>query len=121
MIKLSETGAPPVPPTDIQLNGVIPAIPPSLPLENTKPLKSIINELLDEKIISSRDDLSIELNDETMIVNGVVQPEKLHELYKKKYLTGKKDHVIYSKHGRSTHAEINVADGSSHADLNEDK
>ena len=68
------------------------------PVEDGKPLKQIINELLDRKIISSKKELSIELNDDLLIINDVAQPEKLHAEFKERYLKSPKDHVIYFNH-----------------------
>jgi hypothetical protein len=76
---------------------------------------------MDRKIITSKDNLSIVLNDETFIVNDVTQPEKIHAEFKERYITSPQDHVIYSKHGGSTHVDININSGSHRADLNENK
>ena len=117
----------------VQLSGSVLVTPPVAPktsiaavlaikpFEDTKPLKQIINELIDEKIISSRNNLSIILNNEMLKVNDIIQSEELHARLKDKYLKGVKDHVIYSKRDGSTHADINVDSGSSHADLKENK
>jgi len=77
--------------------------------------------LMDMKIISSKNDLSIILNDEMFKVNDVIQPEKIHAEFKERYITSPQDHVIYSKHGGSTHVDINIDNGLHRADLNENK
>jgi bla regulator protein blaR1 len=46
--------------------------------------KSIVNELYEDKIISDKKSVSIQLNDEELIVNGVKQPESVHKKYKEK-------------------------------------
>ncbi|HXB45466.1 MAG TPA: M56 family metallopeptidase, partial [Puia sp.] len=70
-------------------------------------VSAIIDELIDEKIITDRGDLSITLNGAILKVNGVIQPEQLHGRFKLKYINGNsKNHVIYSKHGESTSADI---------------
>jgi hypothetical protein len=93
-------GAPPVPgsvaETFLRLNGGV--------------LRVIINALLDEKIIDSRNDLTIILNQQTFTVNGKVQPQNIQDEFKKRFLSRPKDHVIYSRHGGSTSAEIDIDD-----------
>jgi hypothetical protein len=96
-------------------------IPPVPAIEENKTLRQIINGLMDRKIISSKNELSIVLNEETFIVNDVVQPEKIHAEFKERYITGPQDHVIYSNHGGSTHVDININNGLHRADLNENK
>ncbi|HEX4373201.1 MAG TPA: M56 family metallopeptidase [Puia sp.] len=96
-------------------------IPPIPPIEDNKTLRQIISALMDRKIISSKNELSIVLNDETFIVNDVTQPEKIHAEFKDRYITSLQDHVIYSKHGGSTHVDINLNSGTTRADLNENK
>jgi bla regulator protein BlaR1 len=96
-------------------------IPPVPPIEENKTLRQIINALMDMKIISSKNDLSIVLNDEIFKVNDVTQPEKIHAEFKDRFITGPQDHVIYSKHGGSTHVDININSVTSRADLNEIK
>jgi beta-lactamase regulating signal transducer with metallopeptidase domain len=95
--------------------------PPSPPIEENKTLNLVINQLMDEKIITSKNDLSIILNDEILKVNDVILPENIHAEFKEKYITGPQDHVIYSKHGGSTHVDINIDSGSHRAYLNENK
>jgi bla regulator protein blaR1 len=96
-------------------------IPPIPPIEDNKTLRQIINALMDMEIISSKNELSIVLNEEVLKVNDVVQPEKLHAHFKERYITSPQDHVIYSKHGGSTHVDININSATSRADLNEIK
>ncbi len=98
-----------------------PANSPSPAIEENKTLRLVINQLMDEKIITSKDDLSIILNDEILKVNDVTQPESIHAEFKERYLTGPQDHVIYSKHGGSTHLDINIDSGSHRGTLNENK
>ncbi len=105
----------------IQFSGTIESANSSSPaIEENKTLRLVINQLMDEKIINSKDDLSIILNDEILKVNDVLQPENIHAEFKR-YITGPQDHVIYSKHGGSTHLDINIDSGSHRADLNENK
>jgi bla regulator protein BlaR1 len=73
-------------------------------------LRLIINALLDEKIIDSRNDLTIILNQQTFTVNGKVQPPNIQDEFKKRFLSRPKDHVIYSRHGGSTSADIDIDD-----------
>ncbi len=83
------------------------AVPPvPLVLENGT-VSAIIDDLIDEKVITDRGDLSITLNRAVLKVNGVIQPEELHGRFKQKYIEGNsKNHVIYSKHAGSTSADI---------------
>jgi bla regulator protein blaR1 len=108
----------PISPLRSELNSPIPPVPP---IEENKTLRLIINLLLDMKIISSKNELSIILNDEIFKVNDVTQPEKIHAEFKDRYITSLQDHVIYSKHGGSTHVDININNGLHRADLNEIK
>lgn len=89
----------------------IDAVPPAPPVLDSKPIPDIIEDLIEEKIIMSRDNLSFTLNNEILKVNGVIQSKELHEKLKDKYIKGKKDHVIYSKHGGSTHTEVITHNG----------
>ena len=89
-----------------------PVDPPSPAIEENKTLRLVINQLIDEKIITSKNDLSIILNDKILKVNDVILPENIHAEFKEKYITGPQDHVIYSKHGGSTHVDINIDSGS---------
>jgi bla regulator protein blaR1 len=75
---------------------------------NNGSLRLIINALLDEKIIESADSLSVILNQQTFIINGVVQPQNIQDQFKKRFLKGSNDHVIFSRRGGSTHTDINV-------------
>ena len=81
---------------------------PTAPLVGTsKSIKSIINDLLAEKLINKADDdLSFSLNYEELIVNNVRQPDALHEKFVEKYIKGDhNNHIIYSHTKNSTHTE----------------
>jgi bla regulator protein blaR1 len=98
----------PVSPEPEIVPDLIKPVPPVPPVMESKPISSIIDDLIDAKVITDRDNLSFTLNSEVLKVNGVVQSEELHAKLKEKYAGGKKDHVIYSKHGGSTHADVVV-------------
>lgn len=55
--------------------------------EDRKLLAALIDDLISEKLITSRDDLYIvQLTDESLIVNDKKQPADLHQKFKAKYL-----------------------------------
>jgi bla regulator protein BlaR1 len=78
---------------------------PIPPVKENKSIKEIIDVLIDEKIISDRDNLSFTLNNEILKVNGTVQPEEIHSRLKKEYIKGVHDHIKYSTHDGSTSSE----------------
>jgi hypothetical protein len=71
------------------------------------PLSNIIDDLVDEGIISDKENLELIMDNKILKVNGVVQPEELHEKLKGKYLKSEKSHVIFSRHGDSMSGDIN--------------
>ncbi len=90
----------------IYIRPVAPIVP-VVPVKESKPIPSIIDDLINEKIIDSRDDLSFTLNSEVFEVNGIVQSPELHAKFKEKYLKGSaRNHVIYSTRKGSTHSDI---------------
>ncbi len=94
----------PTPNVPLEMDGV--PTPPAPPSMEGKPINSIIDDLIGEGIIADRSELSFTLNNEILKVNGIVQPKELHAKFKEKYIAGKRDHVIYSKHGGSTHTDV---------------
>jgi beta-lactamase regulating signal transducer with metallopeptidase domain len=70
------------------------------------PLSFVIDDLLSQGIIQSRENIDLILNKKMLKVNGIVQPEALHQEYVKKYLKNLKNHVIYSRHGLSISSDI---------------
>jgi beta-lactamase regulating signal transducer with metallopeptidase domain len=83
-------------------------VPPVPPVNGNKLINSIIRDLMAANLITDKDNFSFTLNSEMLEVNDVIQPEELHARLKEKYVKSRNDHVIYSKHGGSTHSEINV-------------
>ncbi len=79
---------------------------PAAPLIQSKPIGSIIDDLVDEKIIKRNEDISFILNNEVLQVNGLPQSGELHKKLKERYLKGANDHVIYSISKGSTHADV---------------
>lgn len=58
--------------------------------KNRALMEKMLDEIVTEKIVSSRDDLkTIQLDDKEFVVNGVKQTDKLHSQFKAKYLKGK--------------------------------
>jgi len=81
--------------------------PPVPPVMEGKPINSIIDDLMGEGVITERDNLSFVLNNKILKVNGKIQPAELHAKLKERYIQGNAgNHVIYSKHGGSTSADI---------------
>ena len=82
------------------------AVASALPLAGTGSLISnsttddIINDLEKANIISNRDNLSIKLTNDVLIVNGVKQPEEIHQEILKKHVAkpGDKISLRYSNH-----------------------
>jgi DNA repair exonuclease SbcCD ATPase subunit len=104
---------PDIEPANIVLDGqpvleTVDIAPPVPPVIDNVTVSSVIDDLLEEKVITNQNDLSFTLNNEILKVNGVVQPKELHAKLKEKYIKSKKDHVIYSKHGGSTHTEVSI-------------
>lgn len=68
--------------------------------EDRKLMNAMIDELIKEKLINSRDDLtSLELDDTSLTVNGKKQAESLHGRFKEKYLKGKHNRLVYRNSG----------------------
>ena len=94
------------PEADAVLNLTEP-VPPVPPVMEGKPINSIIDDLIEEKVITDRDNLSFTLNNKILKVNGAIQPAELHAKLKERYIQGNAgNHVIYSKHGGSTSADV---------------
>ena len=53
----------------------------------------IVNDLEKANVISSRDNLSIQLSNESLIVNGVKQPEEIHQEILKKHMRSPGDKI----------------------------
>ena len=81
-------------------------VSPLAPVKEDKTIVAIIDELINEKIITDREHLSFTLNEEKLEVNGVVQPEALHLKLKEKYLKGTNEHIKYSHNKSGTHTDI---------------
>jgi bla regulator protein blaR1 len=83
-------------------------VPPAPLIKENDIIKSVINDLKNENIISDEDPLSFTLNSKTFKVNDVVQPKSVQDEFKEKYIKHPKDHVIYSTSHGSTHGDINI-------------
>ncbi len=74
-------------------------------------IERIVENMLDAKLITSVDDLSFTLNKKEFKINGVVQPEEIHQRFKESYIKGNSNnHIKYSKHGGSTSTEAIIND-----------
>jgi bla regulator protein BlaR1 len=62
--------------------------------------EDIINDLKRANVISSRDNLSIQLNNDELIVNGVKQPEEIHQEILKKHITKPGDKISLNYNNR---------------------
>jgi hypothetical protein len=112
-VKAGDTGMPPSFYSEQDLLAALPQPPisaelPSLaaPLIESKPIGSIIDDLVDEKIIHRNEDVSFILNNKVLKVNGILQSAELHKKLQLRYLTSSNDHVIYSISKGSTHADV---------------
>ncbi|SKB74178.1 M56 family metallopeptidase [Dyadobacter psychrophilus] len=63
--------------------------------------ESVIKDLLESGVVSSRKDLSFKLGKSELIVNGVKQPAALHQKLKEKYMMGKEFEMVYNFSTRS--------------------
>ncbi|PWU01252.1 MAG: hypothetical protein C5B52_07590 [Bacteroidetes bacterium] len=71
--------------------------------EDRKVFKSIVADLISEKIISSEDKLfNLKLTDTELTVNGVKKSNTLHQKFKTKYLNGKHKQVMYYSNNRES-------------------
>ncbi|HTE00709.1 MAG TPA: M56 family metallopeptidase [Mucilaginibacter sp.] len=50
-------------------------------------ITNVIGDLVDQNIVKDKSDLSFKLTNKSLIVNGVKQPEEIHERFKNKYLS----------------------------------
>jgi bla regulator protein blaR1 len=82
-------------------------VPPSI----AEPILKIIKDLINEKIIVSDKNISFELNNKQLIVNGRTQSDELHNQLKEKYINSDEDHFIYSNSGNSTHEDVHTGTG----------
>jgi hypothetical protein len=69
-------------------------------------IEPIIEDLLEEKIISTQQELTFELNADKFVVNGKKQPAEVHNRYKEKYLKKNGDYYKYSRKNGSTSTTI---------------
>ena len=96
---------------DLHSEGATVPVPPPTPqVFVSHPLTDIIDDLMDEGVITSKDNLEFMLDSKILKVNGVVQPEELHSKLKGKYIKSEKNHVKYSRRGDSISADINNGD-----------
>jgi len=62
---------------------------------NAHDYKAIIREMIKDGIIQSQDKLSYKLDKNSLIVNGIKQPENFHKKYKGKFLPGDNSALLY--------------------------
>ncbi|MBE9463144.1 M56 family metallopeptidase [Dyadobacter subterraneus] len=62
---------------------------------------NLIEDLIKEGVVKSKNNLSYKLNSEELVVNGVKQPAALHQKIKEKYVEGPGWEVIYNFSGRT--------------------
>jgi beta-lactamase regulating signal transducer with metallopeptidase domain len=75
-------------------------------LGDNNELNGIINFLMIKNIIRSKENLSFRLDNETLTVNDVKQPESLHNELKEKYISDAGDYYEYKNSGSSTNISI---------------
>jgi hypothetical protein len=73
-------------------------------------IQPILERLLEEKLISQKDDVSFSLTDEEFIVNDIGQSRDVWESYKKAFLPGAGDYIKYSKHKGSESSSVRYND-----------
>lgn len=56
---------------------------------------NMLDDMVADKLVTSRKDVSIIMNNDELIINGVKQPAEIHQKYVKKYLAGKKGSIRY--------------------------
>lgn len=71
-------------------------------------IQPVIEDLLEEKIISTADGLSFDLNSHYFTVNGEKQSSEVYERFRKKYLKKEGDYLKYSKKNGRTNISINL-------------
>jgi hypothetical protein len=71
-------------------------------------IEPIIEDMLDEKIISARENLSLELNADKFVVNGKKQPAEVHKRFQEKYLVKSSDYYKYSRKNGSVNITTHV-------------
>lgn len=110
---LALTPAPPAAPASprFELRGPLPPPPPAIAPQN-KTVHDIIDYLQHNDVDVDEDNLSLNLTDKELIVNGKKQPDNLFNTLKQRYIKSAGDHVTYTtrKNGnsRSTHTDITV-------------
>ena len=70
------------------------------------PITNIIDDLMKDGIINSKDNIEFNLDGKVFTVNAARQPEEIHIKFKGKYIKDDKDHVRYSQHGPSISADV---------------
>ena len=70
-------------------------------------IEPIINELLDRKIISNRDELSFKLDKNAFIVNGIKQQESICKSFQEQFLVNPGSNVNYSIKKGSESMQVN--------------
>ena len=69
---------------------------PAVYVTATSISERIINDLKEANIISTSTNISFRLTNKELIVNGVKQPEDIHQKILKKYLSGPNDTISFS-------------------------
>jgi len=88
----------------VNVKPVVYAVTSTLPKEGiisitrNSTAEDIVSDLEKANVITSRDNLSIQLSDESLIVNGVKQPEEIHQQILKKHMKtpGDKITLLYN-------------------------
>lgn len=65
--------------------------------------KEIVEDLIDEGIVTNSEPISYRLHNMFLIVNGVEQPESVHQMFKAKYLKYSWTEWVYNWEGKSGH------------------
>lgn len=93
---------------DVMLNPM-PVVPPG-----NKTIRDILDYLEDKDVKIDEDNVSFSLNNTSLTVNGVKQPDALFAPLKKRYVENSKDHITYStkKDGSDRTTQTNICTNS---------
>jgi len=90
------------------------ALAPMLPIAvDYSKTDEIIDYLQDHGVKIDKNDVTINLDNSGLTVNGVKQPETMYSSLKQRYIKNGKDHIIYKSHktsegGHSTSSDISI-------------
>lgn len=78
--------------------------------ESGKLIKGIVEDLKNDGIVKDTETISFSINNKELIVNGVKQPDAVHQKFRKKYLKGESDNINFSRDKNTSHSHISIND-----------